>query len=387
MAPLIAFFMIVFIGLLSSTLFRKLHFPWVVALILGGILVGPEGFDLITIDGTTDFIAQMGLTFLMFMAGLETKLEGFKKAGKGLYSLAVFNGIVPFAVGMGIGAYMGFPLVTNLLIGVVFISSSIAVVIPALEANDLFEIRIGKTVMATSIIQDIASLLLLSFLLQNVKPISVIPLAALYPIIAVVVIVMRYILPKLRFYLAKLISNDEDLFQEELRSLILILVGTVIIFELLGLHSIIGAFFVGLVLSDTVSNNVLLGKIRAISYGLFIPTFFIVIGAKAHIDVLFGPENSILLTLLIVVGSILSKAISGFTGAKLVGFNKKQSLFFGLTSVPQLSTTLAVSYTATEFGLITKELNTAFIALSIISTVIGPMLMSKFEGESLKSEA
>lgn len=386
MEPLSTFFIIILVGLLSASLFRRIHFPWVIALIIGGIIIGPDGFDLLEPDSTAIFIGNLGLTFLMFMAGLETKFDSFKKAGKSSYFLAFFNGIIPFIVGALIGYILGYNLLTSVLIGTVFVSSSIAVVIPALEANNLFEVRIGRVVMTSSVIQDVASLLLLSILLQTVTPTASLPLYIFYPTILVAIVLLRYLIPRLRKILSDLTSPEEEVFQEELRSVVLILVGTVLVFELLGLHSIIGGFFAGLVLSDLITDKVLIGKIRAISYGIFIPTFFILIGVNTSVSALFSADNALYLTLLVVLGSITSKYASGYIGSRLVKFNKIQSEFYGSSSIPQLSTTLAVSYSANNLGLITDELNTAFIVLSVVSTFLGPILMSKFDVSKLKSD-
>lgn len=378
-----ALFLIILTGLFSSTVLRKFHFPWVISLIIGGIIIGPQGLHLFQSDATTEFIGQLGLTFLMFMAGLETKLTSFNESSKELFILSFLNGFIPFIVGMAIGYFLGYGFLTMFMIGVVFVSSSIAVIIPTLEHNNLLESKIGKSVMTTIIMQDIVSLLLLSVLLQNVAPVSKLPLYIFYPLLICAVVLLRYLIPIIRNYLAKM-KEKEDFYQDELHSVFVILLGTIVVFEILGLHSIIGGFFAGLVLSESVKDNVLLGKLRAIGYGIFIPTFFIIIGTETNVHVFLGTEGRRLVILLVVLGSILSKFISGTLAAKLVGFNRAQSLFFGISSIPQLSTTLATAYAATKLGILTHELNTAFVVLSITSTLVGPLLLSKINNDSIR---
>ena len=79
MKPFLGFFFITLTGLFSSTLLKKLHIPWVAALIIGGMILGPDGINILHPDETMSFIADMGLIFLMFMAGLETKYSTIKK--------------------------------------------------------------------------------------------------------------------------------------------------------------------------------------------------------------------------------------------------------------------------------------------------------------------
>jgi Kef-type K+ transport system membrane component KefB len=152
--------------------------------------------------------------------------------------------------------------------------------------------------------------------------------------------------------------------------------GTVISFELLGLHPIIAGFFAGLILSDSINSSVLKDKIRTISYGVFIPTFFIIIGAQTDIGIILGSRETVVLVAMVVFGSILSKLVSGWIGGKMVGFSSDQSLLFAVSSVPQLSTTLAVAFTSLALGFIDQKLITAMVALSIITVIVSPILMN-----------
>ncbi len=372
-----AFFIVLLTGIFSSTLLRKLHFPWVAALVIGGILIGPHGLGIFTPDATINFISELGLIFLMFMAGLEVKLSEFKKSGSQLFLLSLVNGLVPFVVGVAIAYYYGYSSLTLLLLGTVFVSSSVAVVIPTLEANDLFNLRIGKAVMITSIIQDVISLIMLSILLRSIKPVSNLPFYFFYPALFVAMVSLRFLLPKIQSFVSSLTPKN-DTFQDQLRSVFFVLVGTVLIFELLGLHPITGGFFAGLVLSETIDDEVLKAKIRALSYGFFIPTFFVYIGTQTDISLIFDVGESLPLILLVVFGSIFSKLFSGWLGAWLVGFNLSEGLFFGASSVPQLSTTLAVAYTAKSVGLMDDKLITSLVVLSMVSTLVGPFLMVFF---------
>jgi Kef-type K+ transport system membrane component KefB len=370
------FFLIIFAGVFFSMVFRRMHFPWVVGLIVGGIIIGPHAFDVLQITPITEFIGQVGLVFLMFMAGLETKFSNFRGFRGGLVWLSFINGAVPFVVGLGIALWLGYGWIPALLVGIIFVSSSIAVVIPSLERYNLLHTRLGQSVVMTTVLQDIASLILLSFILQSVSPVTQLPLYIFYPLVGGVLILLRFIIPRISKFFTSTVGDTKDLFQQEFRATFLILMGTVIAFELLGLHPIIAGFFAGLILSDSISSSVLKDKIRAISYGVFIPTFFIIVGAQTDIGIILGSRETIVLIVFVVFGSILSKLISGWIGAKMVGFNSDQSLLFAVSSVPQLSTTLAVAFTSLALGFIDQKLITAMVALSIVTVIVSPVLMN-----------
>lgn len=371
------FFLIVFSGVFFSMLSIRTHIPWAVMLIIGGIIVGPSFLDVISLNPTIEFMGQIGLVFLMFMAGLETKFSHFGEYKTNLLLLAFINGFVPFLAGAGVVYALGYSPLTALIVGIIFISSSIAVVIPTLEVTGMLRTKLGQSVVVTTVLQDITSLVLLSILLQNVDPVTEVPLYVFYPVLLGVLIAMRLGIPKLRDWVSRVTSGAPDLFQLEFRSTFLILIGTVIAFELLGLHPIVAGFFSGLVLADSIKSKVLKEKIKTISYGIFIPTFFVVVGLRTDLTV-FSDVGAVLLTVcLLILTLVASKYISGFVAARLVGFDATESNFFAATSLPQLSTTLATAFVAFSLGLIDQTLLTALVVLSVFTVLLSPIIIRR----------
>jgi Kef-type K+ transport system membrane component KefB len=89
-------------------------------------------------------------------------------------------------------------------------------------------------------------------------------------------------------------------------------------------------------------------------------------------------QGTILLTIVIVVSSVFSKFFSGWIAAKMRGYTNGESSLIAATSIPQLSTTLAVVYTGLTAGYIEQNLATAMITLSIVTTFIAPILNNTF---------
>jgi len=372
------FFLIVFSGVFFSMLSIRTHIPWAVMLILGGVVLGPSVLGIASVDPTVDFIGQIGLVFLMFMAGLETKMSQFKEFQSKLLFLAMFNGLVPFIAGFTIVLLLGYELITALIVGIIFISSSVAVVIPTLEVTGMIKNKLGQSVMITTVLQDIGSLVLLSLLLQLVSPVTEVPLYVFYPVLLGVLVALRLWIPRLRAWVVRMTTDAPDLFQLEFRSTFLMLIGTVIAFELLGLHPIVAGFFSGLVLADSIRSKVLKDKIKTISYGIFIPTFFIVVGLQTDLSV-FADVGSVLTVMLLLVGGlVISKYVSGFVGARSVGFDNTEANFYAATSLPQLSTTLATAFVAFNLGLLDQTLLTSLVILSVVTVLLSPLLMRRF---------
>ena len=75
MTEFISFFVIIAAGVIFTSVFYRLHLPWLAALLFSGIMTGPHGLGLFTNSGALEFIGAIGLVFLMFMAGLEVDLS------------------------------------------------------------------------------------------------------------------------------------------------------------------------------------------------------------------------------------------------------------------------------------------------------------------------
>jgi Kef-type K+ transport system membrane component KefB len=371
------FFLIVFCGVFFSMLSIRTHIPWAVMLIVGGFLLGPSAFDVMQIDETIAFIGQIGLIFLMFMAGLETRLSHINEFRTNLFWLAFINGAVPFIAGFGLVLALGYELPAALVVGIIFVSSSIAVVIPSLEVHGLLRTKLGQSVVITTVLQDIASLVLLSLVLQTVRPVTDVPLYVFYPVLLGVLIAMRLFIPKLRAWIIKATTGSPELFQLEFRSTFLILIGIVLAFELLGLHPIVAGFFSGLVLADSITSKVLKDKIKTISYGIFIPTFFVLVGLQTDIRGLLETTGAIPIILLVITTLVLAKYSSGYLAARAAKFEPVAAKLFAATSLPQLSTTLATAFVAFTFGLIDQVLLTALVLLSVVTVLLSPVLINR----------
>ncbi len=372
----IPFFLLMIAAVLFSSLFTRFQLPWVLALIVAGLVVGPYGLAVIEWNQTLEFFAEMGLIFLMFLAGLQTNLSAFKHFERDVAIVTVANGVMPFIIGFGIGVLFGFSLLAAVLVGVVFMSSAVAVVIPSLEAKGVIDWKVGRTIVGASVINDVASLLILSAILQVFQPTSDLPIWSFYILLVAALVGLRYGLPRVRALVPRF-RDEQDLFESEVRIIFAMLFGTVVLFSALGLHPIIAGFFSGLILSDSLTSDILRQKLHTIGYGIFIPIFFISVGMTTDLSVVIATGGTMALVVMITLGSIAAKFSSGYLAALWSGFPKREAAFLGFATVPQLSTSLAVVVTATQLELVPTDLLSAIVVLSIVSTMLAPLAMQR----------
>lgn len=342
------------------------------------MVVGSNGLGWFEQNTTIDFLATIGLVFLMFMAGLESKLSDVKGLKFKVAIIASLVGLLPTAVGIGVALSLGYELVTAVLVGIIFMSSAIALLVPTFQEHRLIDSDLGKTVIASAIIIDAFSLLLLSIFLQvATTEAGALGSLLIYPFAFVVLGLFAWVLPKMRWIaLTGIESPQEDIFERELRFTVLILIGLVVFFEFVGLHAIIAGFFAGMILSKTMANSLLKAKLHAISYGFFVPVFFVVVGATTDLSVFFDGIDALLVMFAIIGSLVASKFAAGYFGGRLSGFSNKQSEFIGFAVMPQLSTALAVAFLGFGAGILDQALLSAIVGLAIVTSVVSPIFVN-----------
>jgi len=369
----LAFVIVLASGLFFSEVFKRFNLPYVVALIVAGIIIGPLGLDIIEMTPSILFLGSIGAVFLMFMAGMEVRTDILAKMEKKLVILVLMNGAIPALVGFIVSFIFGYETLTAIIVGTIFISSSIAVIIPSLEEKNLISTDIGAVIVGAAIVEDLGSLFLLSIVLQTADPTTALPLPLFITLVVISVVGLKSILPKIEAEFFK--RKARKGFEEELQFIFIITIAVVVYFEFLGVHAIVAGFLVGLILSDSIKHNRIESKLHALSYGLFIPIFFLETGIETDLTVFLKVGDAMILTAAITGGLIASKLLSGYVAGRLIGFSGKKSFLIGAASIPQLSTSLVVAFTALELGLLDPSLQVSIVVLSMVTVLLAPFIV------------
>jgi len=351
---------------------RRFQIPWVTAVIFAGMLLGPYGLNVVNQGEVMDFLATIGLVFLMFTAGLDTKFSVLKKAGKKVVTFSLVNLGIPFSTGILVGTYLGLDFFSSLVLGVCFSSSSIGLIAPMLKELKL-KSKVKSTLVSSLFLEDVISLVLLAILLKAVVPISPIPLEIFPIVLLVFVLVVLYVIPILQEWLFWC-GPSKDVFAGGVRAVFITLAIVALMAEAIGVHAMVGGFLAGLTLSDMLKRRKKLEEnIIAISYGFLIPIFLLSLGMTTNIGAIFAPGDA-LATGLIILTLIMSKSVSGFIGGRLAGFPLRISWGMGVMTVAQMSTTLATASLAFQYGIFDENIVAALVLLSIVTIIVTPLL-------------
>ncbi|MBR2872073.1 MAG: cation:proton antiporter, partial [Lentisphaeria bacterium] len=260
----------------------------------------------------------------------------------------------------------------------------------------LSKTRFGAAVLISTVITDIASIILLAVSVQlhrqwNSQAHMVIKGTlsifdrmdtsllgnSFTPVFLLIVFlylaVTIFVVSKLGNWLRKIFQPSEDML---ITMLLLVILATVLVGELLGINLVVGAFIAGLGLSKVVQSQdmVIFRRFESIGYGFLIPFLFVSIGMKTDFSV-FAQGGNLAIILYTVLGLVISKVLSGFIAMKCSGFSAPAAFSAGLMTIPQLSATLAAAAIGKDLGILDTQFFNTIIILAVVTTLPIPSLV------------
>ena len=312
----------------------------------------------------------------MFIAGLETDLNELIRSGKTAFILAIGGVVLPIALGIAASSLFGNPLLEGVFIGVILSATSVSITVETLREIDKLKTTQGMTILGAAVIDDVMGIVLLSLMTGFVSPgeghsfISVIVKLLLFFVVSFIIglLIIRF---SRRYFLTKNTSKNIAV----IALVFCLLFG--FFAEEMGVAAIIGAYLAGIVLSETPFRRKITNSIQDLSYVLLTPIFFVVTGMKVDISQMFYdlPFGMVLLA-----AAVLGKMIGCGGIAKLLGFEKKESLQIGIGMVPRGEVALIVTDIGLKLGVIPKGLFASIIFMILITTIgTPPFLKRSFE--------
>lgn len=375
--PTWIFFLVLLIILMSPLIFGKLRIPYIIGLIIAGVLVGEHGFNILERDMSFKIFGQVGLYYIMFLAGLEMDLEGFRQnISKGII-FGVFTTAIPFTAGFITGYYiLSYTMSASFLLACIFTSHTL-VAYPIVARYGLTKhLSVTVSISATMIALLFALMILAVisgqyrgandtwfWILFTVKCLAYFAgLFFLYPII-------------IRAFFKK--------YTERVIQYIFVLVMVFLsaaLAELCGIEGLLGAFISGLIFNRFIPHSSsLMNRTEFVGNAIFIPYFLVGVGMLVNLKPLFNDVKSIGVVLVIVVASTLSKLLASSISRKIFHFNHAQGLImFGLSeahaagaiAMVMVGTTLEVS---PGVPLMSNNVLDGVVVMILISCIISSM--------------
>lgn len=383
--PIVPFAVLLVVILAVPPLFERLKLPGLVGLLAAGVLLGSNGLGVLeNKSDTMKLLSDIGLVYLMFVAGLEVDMEQFRRTRNRSMGFGSFTFAIPLIMGVGVGRIFGFEWNASLLIGSLFASHTLLgyPIIKRLGVvnNEAVTVTIGATIFT-----DIGSLLVLAVCIAvhagEFSAMRLVILLVSLVIYSVAILFGFDWLGKEFFRRSKDDQGNQFLFV--LLSLFLASVGA----QLIGVEKIIGAFLAGLAVNDVVGDGPVKEKVEFVGSVLFIPIFFVNLGLLIDIPAFVRSLGTIWLTLAIVVGLIVSKLLAAVLAKLVYRYDKLEMLTMWSLSLPQVGATLAAALVGFRAGVLTDSVLNSVIVLMLVTSTLGPILTARFAPQLEVSEA
>lgn len=360
---------------------KAIHLPEVVGALLAGVILGPSGLALMSMEGDTGtlltYIAEMGVIFLMFSAGLDTDLKELKANLGASFVTALIGVIVPLVGGMLCYAfYFGEDLsnydqmLQSLFVGVVLTATSVSITVETLREMGKLSGKVGMTILGAAIIDDILGMIVLA-VVSSMKDTSVKPTTVLIKIVLYFVLI---------FLLFLITGRSEFVIEKGDHKRRVAIFAVAFCFLLayvseigFGIADITGAYFAGVMLCRSKIRDYVDIKIHDVSTVFFSCIFFASVGLKVTLD---GMTMHIwFFAVLLTLVAIITKMVGCGLGAKMCKFTWKESLQTGIGMISRGEVALIVAEKGRQVGLISENMFAPIILVVIITTLVTPILL------------
>lgn len=385
MEPLLTLLILVVLAYVLGELAFLLKIPRVVGQILAGLLLGLPFIKVYVLSPKTaeliGFLADLGILLLFFFVGLQIKMLDIKKNIGESSLIAFFNTALPFVAGILLSKFVfGFSTVASIIVGMCLSVSSQSVTLSVLEDLNFFKSKIGKRIITAGAVDDVFELILLSVVLTlihaSVGQTSLVMLFIELALFVLVIILFRFLIIPL---LIKLFDNDKSITHLFTGAIVITLL-MALITNYLGIGAIVGALFAGIIVREILLG----GKLKEpweehniakathiISFGFFVPIFFVWVGLKTDLSVMFADWYLLIILFIItVVGTILG-AMLGVLAHK---GSLKEGFIVGWGLLPKGDVELVIATVALTQGLITENIFSTLILIAFFTTLIAPIV-------------
>lgn len=397
---------IIFAAKAAGALSVRFGQPAVFGEILVGLLLGPTVVDLLhlwpfagasdTLEHTIKDLSEIGVILLMFVAGLETDLEGMKRVGRVAFWAAAGGVVLPMFGGAVAARYFGFGWREAIFIGTVMTATSVSISAQTLMELKQLRSKEGSTILGAAVIDDVMGIIVLSFVIafsavgaadaaETALPTLI--SNSLFGANKVVEIVLVFVL--MAAFFAASIWFGHRYFDRLLhfangvpasQALLAATVGLALIYALLAQYvgqvaAITGSYIAGVLFAQTSFKRQIDEGIHPLTYSILVPVFFISIGLEANGRALLGNSSQLWLMAVILLVAIVGKVIGCSIPALLCGFNRQESLRVGVGMISRGEVGLIVAGVGLASNIINQQIFSIMVIMVLVTTMVTPLLL------------
>lgn len=372
--PVTIFFIVLAIILVTPLVFNKLKIPHIIGMILAGVVIGPYGFNILDRDSSFAIFGQVGLLYLMFLAGLEIDMYHLKLNLRRGLMFGLLTLFVPLVLGVLTSVYI-FRLdwLTSMLLGAMYASHTL-ISYPVAARFGITRSPAVLIAVVGTIIAVIGALLVIAVTvdIQRMGYFSPGSLLRLGFMMLLYCVFILLVYPRLTRFFFKTYG---DKVTQYVYIMALVFMAAWLA-QLIGLEPVLGAFFAGLVLNRYVpAASPLMSSIEFVGNALFIPYFLISVGMMINVRTVFDTDT-LLITLVMLAVALVSKWIPAFITGKTTSLGRAGTqVIFGLTTA-HTAVALAIVTLGHSLGLFDQLILNATVLVILVTCSLAPIITS-----------
>jgi Kef-type K+ transport system membrane component KefB len=341
--------------------------PQIVVLIIGGIVIGPEGLGLAD-PAVLILLANIGLGLVFLLAGYELDPAVFgERAGR----LALVGWLITVALAAGlVGALEAIGFVHAFVpVALGLTTTALGTLLPILRDHDLLAGRFGRYILAAGAVGELLPILGIAiFLGAHSQFVGILSLASVGLLAVILSLAPRLARGSRIERIFK--EGEHSTSQTTLRFSIVLLLFLLAVAAQFGLDVVLGAFLAGMVLRRWAPGDVhsLEEKLDAIGYGFFIPVFFVVSGMNLDVDsIVQAPLRLFVFFVLLLVIRGLPALLVYRRALSMT--QRLQMMFITATALPLL---VALAEIGLRNGTMLPENAAALVGAGVLSVIVYP---------------
>ncbi|MGE5857295.1 MAG: cation:proton antiporter [Solirubrobacterales bacterium] len=351
----------------------KVTIPVVVLELLLGILIGPQGADIASVDPTTSLLGDLGLGMLFFFAGYEIDFDRIK--GRPL-QLAGLGWGISLILAYGIGGVLASAgiILSFLYTGSAMATTAIGTLIPILSDAGEMRTKFGTYLLGAGAIGEFGPILLVTLILSTGHPIHEAVVLLVFIALAVFTGILAVRSAWRGWPLVE--RTFETSSQLAVRLAVVLVFSLVALAAQLGLDLLIGGFVAGMITRVALRGRELAvfdSKLTAVGYGLLIPFFFVTSGMAFDLDALTSSTTALLKVPMFVALFLIVRGVPALLlyRSHLALRDRFALAVYCATELPLV---VAITTLAIDAGQMKTSTAAGLVGAAIISTLIFPLL-------------
>ena len=375
--PILIFGLAMIVFLIAPLVLDRYRLPGIIGVILIGAVIGPNGLGVLERDETIILLGEVGIVYLMFVAGLEINLSQFIEYKYRSLVFGLLSFVIPQVVGTVVGYYvLGLSVGTAALFAAIFASHTL-LAYPVVSQLGIAKTESITATIGGTIITDTLALLVLAIVIAGAEG----DLGASFWLELTVGLTLFFVgvwllVPRIGRWFFRTVDQESYV---EFLFVMAVLFVCASLAELAGVEHIVGAFLAGLVLNRLIpESGPLMNRIEFVGTALFIPFFLLSVGMLVDVRILTAGLETLSITAALIGLVLTTKYAAAWLTAWRYGYSMAETMvMFGL-SVGQAAAALAIVLIGFDAGLFGEEMLNAVVLMILIVSVISPAVVDRY---------